>query len=101
MSSLSLSLSLSLSINPSSSIKYARYIIMMTRTKPSRLEVARAYAVLKAAKTKHVMIAKTLKKTKLHKKYELYDEEPTTSGYYYYCPSSPSDYVPSMPCYCP
>ena len=81
---------------------------MMTTTKPSRIEVARAYAVLKAAKTKNVMIAKrgggdhgakALKKRKLDKKYELLcDEEPTTPGYY--CPSSPC-YVPSMPCYCP
>ena len=77
---------------------------MMTTTKPSRIDVARAYAVLKAAKTKNVMIAKALKKRKLDKKYELCDEEPTTPIYVpttpSYCPSSPC-YVPSMPCYCP
>ena len=68
-------------------------------TKPSLIEVARAYTVLKAAKTN--LIAKALKKRKLDKKYELCDEEPiyvpTTPGY---CPLSPC-YVPSMPCYCP
>ena len=76
-------------------------------TKPSRIEVARAYAVLKAAKTKNVMIAKALKKRKLDRlpaMHELCDKEPTTPLYVPttpgYCPSSPC-YVPSMPCYCP
>ena len=74
----------------------------MVTTKPSRNEVARAYAVLKAAKTN--LIAKALKKRKLDEKYELCDEEPTTPIYVPttpgYCPSSPC-YVPSMQCYCP
>jgi len=69
--------------------------------------VARAYAVLKAAKAN--LIAKKAAKRKLDKKYwqsMMHCEEeapiyvmPTTPDYY--CPSSPSCYVPSMPCYCP
>jgi hypothetical protein len=75
---------------------------MMT-TKPSRNEVARAYAVLKTAKIN--LIAKAAKKRKLNK-YKLYaeEEEPTTPIYVpttpSYEPTSPS-YFPSMPCYCP
>ena len=93
------------SSSSSSSIKQNRKLIMMmTTTKPSRNEVARAYAVLKAAKTNLIAKAAKRKFDKYWQSMHCEEEEPTTPIYVPttpgYRPSSPC-YVPSMPCYCP
>jgi hypothetical protein len=66
-------------------------------TRPSRNEVARAYAVLKAAKTNAIVKAATKKLEKYKQSMLCAEEEPTNPSYK---PTTPV-YLPLSPCYCP